>query len=260
MGYIRPPAVAGLFYPKQPEVLAAAVDSFLAKAPKTTLCPKALIAPHAGYDYSGPIAGSAFAAIQSMAPEISRVILLGPSHHVAFYGLAVSSAAAFQTPLGNIPLDHEAIAAVLDMEPVVELNEAHAQEHSLEVELPFLQEALGTFSLVPIVVGEATYEEVSTVLDALWGGNETLIVVSSDLSHYLNYRWARELDAETRKAIESLQPEALSREQACGRIPIGGLLQSAQKHGLQVTTLDMRNSGDTAGDRERVVGYGAYAL
>jgi len=260
MSGIRNPAVAGMFYPDHPETLAAVVEGYLADAQQTDLRPKAIIAPHAGYEYSGPIAGSAFSAIKSVASDITRVVLLGPSHRVPFYGLAASSAVAYHTPLGDIPLDRVAIKTALKMDQVIELDEAHAMEHSLEVELPFLQKVLGDFSLVPLVVGEAAYEEVSEVIDALWSGKETLIVISSDLSHYLTYEQARAMDAETQQAIESLQPEAFSHEKACGRIPIGGLLLSARKRGMKVTTLDMRNSGDTAGDKTRVVGYGAYAV
>jgi AmmeMemoRadiSam system protein B len=260
MDRIRNPAVAGMFYPENPERLAAIVGGYLADAKRSDIRPKAIIAPHAGYEYSGPIAGSAFATLEPISADITRVVLIGPSHRVAFYGLAASTAKAFQTPLGNIPLDREAIDIALELDQVIELDEAHTMEHSLEVELPFLQEVLGTFSLVPLVVGEATYEEVSEVIDALWGGNETLIVISSDLSHYLNYKQAQTLDGETKKSIEALEPEALSHEQACGRIPIGGLLLSARKRGLHMTTLDMRNSGDTAGEKNQVVGYGAYAV
>ncbi len=195
-----------------------------------------------------------------VAEKISRVILIGPSHRVPFQGLAVSSAEAFQTPLGRIPLDRKAIQVALTVQAGVEMDEAHTMEHSLEVELPFLQEVLGDFKLVPIVVGDATYEQVSEMIDALWGGEETLIVISSDLSHYLDYKQAQAMDDKTRQAIEALHPEDLAHEQACGRIPIGGLLLSARKHGLTVATLDMRNSGDTAGPKDRVVGYGAYAI
>ena len=260
MGMIREPAVAGHFYPGYREGLAEVVDRYLADAPGCDIRPKAIIAPHAGYEYSGPIAGSAFAAVKSVSSRIKRVVLLGPSHQVAFNGLAVSGADAFQTPLGTVPLDRAAIQTVLAMDQVVELAEAHLWEHSLEVELPFLQQVLGAFKLVPLVVGDATYEEVSEVLDALWGGDETLIVVSSDLSHYLHYQKARELDEATRQAIETLRAEDLTSAQACGRICIGGLLLSARNRGMHATTLDMRNSGDTAGPKDQVVGYGAYAV
>ena len=260
MGIIREPAVAGHFYPEDREELASIVDRFLADAPDCHIRPKAIIAPHAGYQYSGPVAGRAFDAVKAVASRIQRVVLLGPSHQIAFSGLAVSGADAFQTPLGAVPLDRAAIEDLLVMDQVVELNEAHVMEHSLEVELPFLQESLGAFQLIPLVVGDATYKEVSEVLDVLWGGDETLIVVSSDLSHYLGYQRARELDEATRQAIEALRPEDLTTAQACGRVCIGGLLLSARKRGMHVTTLGMRNSGDTAGPTDRVVGYGAYAV
>jgi hypothetical protein len=260
MEAIRNAAVAGLFYPENSTELSTEVEACLANAEARECAPKAIIAPHAGYAYSGSIAGSAFAAVRSIAARISRVVLLGPSHRVAFTGLAVSGADAFETPLGRIPLDHEAINALREMEQVTTLDDAHSMEHSLEVELPFLQIVLGEFKLVPLVVGDATYGEVSEVIDALWGGDETLIVISSDLSHYLDYRHARAIDEQTRQAIEALRPEDISSEQACGRIPIGGLLLSARKRGLHVTTLDMCNSGDTAGSLDRVVGYGAYAI
>lgn len=260
MEKMRNPAVAGLFYPGNREDLTDCVHGYTEAAGNRSDRPKAIIAPHAGYDYSGAVAGAAFAAVKSVAPRISRVVLLGPSHRVAFYGLAVSGASAFQTPLGSVPLDREAIDMILTMDQVHEMDEAHLMEHSLEVELPFLQEVLGAFELVPLVVGSATYEEVSEVIDALWGGDETLIVVSSDLSHFLPYEQAREMDDDTRKAIEAMRPEDLASEQACGRIPIGGLLLSARQRGMHVTTLNMCNSGDTAGSKDRVVGYGAYAV
>ncbi|MCB1124092.1 MAG: AmmeMemoRadiSam system protein B [Verrucomicrobiae bacterium] len=257
---LRKPAVAGTFYPGSREGLSALVHEYLEHAQPSSVVPKALIAPHAGYIYSGPVAGSAFATIDKMADRVNRVILLGPSHRVSFQGLAMSTADRFSTPLGEVPLDTEARDLVLRFPQVVELDKAHTFEHSLEVELPFLQTVLRSFLLLPLVVGDATYEEVSEVLDAVWGGEETLIVISSDLSHFLSYESACELDEKTRLAIEALQPEDLSFNQACGRIPIGGLLLSARKRGLQVTTLDMRNSGDTAGPRDEVVGYGAYAI
>ena len=260
MEKMRNPAVAGLFYPEDREDLAACVHGYTEASEGNPDFPKAIIAPHAGYDYSGAVAGTAFAAVKSVASRISRVVLLGPSHRVAFHGLAVSGASAFQTPLGSVPLDREAIDTILTMDQVHEMDEAHLMEHSLEVELPFLQGVLGAFELVPLVVGCATYGEVSEVIDVLWGGDETLIVISSDLSHFLPYEQAREMDDETRKAIEALRPEDLAPEQACGRTPIGGLLLSARQRGMHVTTLNMCNSGDTAGSKDRVVGYGAYAV
>lgn len=259
----RRPAVAGLFYAAEPDRLAADVaDHLSAGTPPSESGPppKALIVPHAGYVYSGPIAGSAFAGLVRRRGEIERVVLLGPSHRVPVEGLAVPSDDAFATPLGRVPLDRTAIDAALALPQVVASDAAHRDEHSLEVQLPFLQKVLGAFCLVPFSVGQARAEEVAEVLDLLWGGAETLIVVSSDLSHYHDYAAARRIDAGTTRAIESLRPEDLGEESACGRVPVSGLLVTARRRGLKVSTLDVRSSGDTAGTRDRVVGYGAWAL
>jgi len=256
---IRPPAVAGQFYPEQPDELRQRVRQLLDQAPPPQITPKAIIAPHAGFIYSGPIAATAYRAVSKIADNITRVILLGPSHHVALRGIALPESTQFQTPLGNIPLDLAAIAKISTLSSVNVNAQAHTWEHSLEVQLPFLQLLLGEFQLVPLVVGEAQAEQTADLLNILWGGDETLIVVSSDLSHYHPYECANILDQATRHKIEMLSPE-LSGDQACGCQPINGLLVAAQQHGLKVTTLDIRNSGDTAGSHERVVGYGAYAL
>jgi AmmeMemoRadiSam system protein B len=191
---------------------------------------------------------------------VGRVVLLGPSHRVALEGLAVSGADVFETPLGAVPVDREAVEAALRFPQVQLLDLAHGSEHSLEVHLPFLQHVLGEFSLVPFSVGFATPEEVDEVLEALWGGDETLIVVSTDLSHYYDYQTAQRLDAVTTRAIEELRPADLDDESACGRVPVRGLLVAARRHGLRVRTVDLRNSGDTAGTRGEVVGYGSYVL
>lgn len=261
MRSVRTPAVAGMFYPARAGDLAAAVERLLADAAlraETGPMPKAIIAPHAGYIYSGAIAASAYARVRPQAERIRRVVLIGPAHRVALRGLAVPGAEAFATPLGQVPLDHAAIEALLRL-PQVQIHEAaHAPEHALEVQLPFLQEVLSRFSLVPIVVGHATADEVAEVLDQLWGGDETLIVVSSDLSHYLPYTRAQAIDARTCRAIETLDDAAIADDQACGRLPVQGLLRIARERQLIATTLDLRNSGDTAGDRSRVVGYGAW--
>lgn len=261
MTSMRAPAVAGSFYPEDPKQLLTLTQSFLRAVPGVSgRCPKAIIVPHAGYIYSGAIAASAYAHVALGRETIRRVILLGPAHRVAFHGLALSSADFFVTPLGPVPLDRAVITSLLSL-PVVELlDKAHAQEHSLEVQLPFLQEVLHNFSLVPIVVGEAPAETVAKVLEQLWGGPETLIVISSDLSHYHDYAAAKKLDLATSQAIEKLQPEAITYHDACGRLPINGLLLVAKKLGLSVIPYDLRNSGDTAGDRDRVVGYGAYGF
>jgi hypothetical protein len=257
----RPAAVAGMFYPGSSAMLADEIDAFLAAVPPapTFPAPKALIAPHAGYVYSGPIAASVYALLAPHAARIERVVLLGPCHRVAVRGLAVPSAEFFSTPLGNITLDRAAIAAALKLPQVVRHDGAHAEEHSLEVQLPFLQRVLGDFSLVPFAVGYATADEVAEVLDLLWGGPETLIVISSDLSHYHPYTDAQHRDHHTTQDILHLRL-LVDHEQACGATPINGLLEVAQRRGLQPRLIDLRNSGDTAGDKSRVVGYASFAF
>jgi hypothetical protein len=256
----RPPAVAGMFYPDDPATLARDVDDALAAAPPAAgPAPKALIVPHAGYVYSGAIAASAYAALEPVRGAIRRVVLLGPCHRVAVRGLALPSADAFDTPLGRVPVDSDAVALLAGLPQVVVSGAAHAQEHSLEVQLPFLQRVLREFSIVPLAVGDATAHEVAEVLDRLWGGPETLILVSSDLSHYHRYDDAARIDRATASAILALDP-ALDHEQACGATPIAGLVTVARRRGLAAKLLDLRNSGDTAGDRRRVVGYAAFAF
>ena len=259
---IRPPAVAGMFYPADADDLQQTVEQHLGtvKTSATEKPPKAVIAPHAGYIYSGPIAASVYARVRPARDSIRRVVLFGPAHRVPFPGLATSSADGFETPLGIVPLDREAIQTALNLPMVRTSDLAHAHEHSLEVQLPFLQVVLGDFQLVPFAVGDATPADVATVMETLWGGPETLIVVSSDLSHYLDYRTAQKVDRQTTDAIERLDPDGLDYDSACGRIAIGGLLLMARQKGLKVQTVDLRNSGDTAGPRTEVVGYGAYVF
>ena len=260
---VRQPNVAGAFYPGDSRVLEQAVRSYLdgAKpAQAQAQAPKAIVAPHAGYVYSGPVAGSAYAQLVAGAERISRVILLGPSHRMPFRGLAYSEADSFLTPLGPVMLDREAYRAVAGLPQARAFEAPFEGEHCLEVQLPFLQLVLADFRIVPFLVGDATTDEVAEVLEHLWGGDETLIVISSDLSHYLGYEAAREIDATTSRAIEALRPQDIAQHQACGRNPLNGLLQEAKRHGLRASTLDLRNSGDTAGPRNRVVGYGAYAF
>jgi len=258
---VRPPAVAGQFYPDDPVELRTMVEDFLAAAKTATgKIPKAVIAPHAGYIYSGPIAGSAYACLAHGRGSIKRVLLLGPSHFVTFSGLAACSAERFQSPLGSVPVDEAALARVRVLPQVVNLDVAHQNEHSLEVQLPFLQIALGEFKLVPLLVGDTTASEVEEVLNLLWGGKETCIVVSSDLSHYHEYRTALEIDRDTARAIELLNWQELNSYRACGCQPICGLLRAAKEHGLPCYTVDLRNSGDTSGRRDRVVGYGAFVF
>jgi hypothetical protein len=237
------------------------VQDFLKSArPSDGPPPKAIIAPHAGYIYSGPIAGTAYAALRGDRDVIRRIVLLGPSHYAPLHGLATSSAAAFATPLGDVPLDRAAAQQAESLPHVAPSDGAHAPEHCLEVQLPFLQLVLGDFALVPLLVGDAAPEEVASVLAALWGGPETRIIVSSDLSHYRSYPAAQALDAATARAIESLQLEEVEDDGACGCRPIRGLLHQARQLGLKARTLDLRNSGDTAGPRDQVVGYGAFAF
>ncbi len=260
MASIRPAAVAGSFYPANAGELSATVRAYLsaAKVPEGAAVPKAIIAPHAGHVYSGPVAASVYARLAPARGRITRVVLIGPSHRAAFQGMALTTAAAYETPLGMIPIDTQAVRALWGIPGVRMLDAVHGPEHSLEVHLPFLQEVLGSFDLVPIVAGDAGPETVSEVLDAAWGGPETLIVVSTDLSHYLPYEACCATDARTVKAIETLDTDAIGFDQACGRVPVRGLLASLRKRGLKMTTVDVRNSGDTSGKRDKVVGYGAW--
>lgn len=259
MSTIRPTAVAGMFYPDDRDELHEMVADFLREAGSAhDPAPKAIIAPHAGYIYSGPIAASAYSHLAPSRDTIRRVVLLGPSHRVAFPGIAVSNADYFHTPLGDIPLDHELREQVAQLPQVQRFDQAHQMEHSLEVHLPFLQEVLGDFTLLPLVVGDATPADVAGVLRAVWGGEETLIVVSSDLSHYHDYATAQRMDRATSNAIEQLKPEAIDYDNACGRTPLSGLLLVAKEKRLHAETIDLRNSGDTVGTRDQVVGYGAY--
>jgi AmmeMemoRadiSam system protein B len=250
-----------MFYPGDPLVLQQQLDAFLVDRESGAAHPKALIVPHAGYVYSGPVAASAYRLLSGMRGRITRVVLLGPAHRVAFKGLAATSMAYFSTPLGLVKIDRVATDALLALPQVRVIDEAHREEHSLEVQLPFLQAVLGdTFSLVPLVVGDTDARSVAEVIETSWDGDETLLLISSDLSHYHDYATAQHLDSATSRAIERLDPEAIDYEQACGRLPVSGLLLAARHHRLHARTLDLRNSGDTAGGRDRVVGYGAYAF
>ncbi len=256
----RPAAVAGMFYPGDPDELAASVDQLLAAAPTLdSPQPKALIAPHAGYIYSGATAAMAYASVAPWRSSIRRVILLGPTHRVAVDGIALPKTEAFATPLGNIPLDAATIAQLAKLPQIVFSDHVHAQEHSLEVHLPFLQRALDDFTLVPLAVGHTTPQAVAEVLDLLWGGPETLIVISSDLSHFLPYVAANQVDRDTCQHILQLDSH-IQPEQACGAYPVNGLLLAARQHGLTPQLIDHCNSGDTAGDKQRVVGYAAFAF
>jgi AmmeMemoRadiSam system protein B len=252
---IRPSAVAGLFYPGDARRLRADIAGFFAKVTPADTVPKALIAPHAGYIYSGQVAATAFASVEDSK---RRVVLIGPAHYVRVRGIAISTADAFETPLGRVPVDHDALAAIKDLPFVAKNDAAHAPEHALEVELPFLQTTLVDFAVVPLLVGDATPQQVGEVLGRLWGGPETLVVISSDLSHYLDYESARRRDAATAAAIERGDWNSLGPNDACGYLPIAGLLAQAGRHDLNARRLALCNSGDTAGSRDSVVGYGAW--
>src|SRR5712691_6618451 len=259
---VRPPAVASLFYPGDAPTLAEEVSSYLdqtEEAPLEPGFPKAVIVPHAGFIYSGPVAASAYDRLRPARGIVRRVVILGPCHRVPVRGLALPRARAFDTPLGRIPLDEEAIASIRALPQVVESAATHAEEHALEVQLPFLQRVLGGFSLVPLVVGDAAPEKVADVLERIWGGTETLIVISSDLSHYHSYEAAREIDGATVRAILGFDA-GICHEQACGATPVAGMLIAAKRKGLAPKLLDCRNSGDTAGDKDRVVGYASFEL
>lgn len=258
----RPAAVAGLFYPAAPTALRRLVARELdaaadLAAPAPPQRPRLLIAPHAGYAYSGAVAARAYALLGN-ASDIERVVLLGPAHRVAVRGLAAPEAQAFETPLGEVRLDGAALAELDELPQVLRSDPAHAQEHSLEVQLPFLQELMGRdFSLVPLVVGCAGAEAVAQVIELFWDDARTLVVISSDLSHYLPYARAQAADRATAQRILALDA-GLSPHEACGSAAINGALLLAQRHGLAPRLVDLRNSGDSAGDKARVVGYGAF--
>jgi AmmeMemoRadiSam system protein B len=256
---IRPAAVAGLFYPGDPHRLRGEVLQLLSEVPASVnIRPKALIAPHAGYMYSGGVAAAAFATLRDAADAIKRVVLIGPAHYVQVRGIAVPTVHAFETPLGRVGLDRDAVRELAALPFVNHADGPHAPEHALEVELPFLQSLLPAFQLVALVVGDATPQEVANALRALWGGPETLVVASSDLSHYHAYHAAQQQDAATAGAIERGDWIAIGPQQACGCLAVAGLLLEAGTHGLKARRLALCNSGDTTGSRDRVVGYGAW--
>jgi MEMO1 family protein len=251
-----------MFYSDKPQELAATVKSFVAAAatPDAAKPPKAVIAPHAGYIYSGPIAGTAYAALASHGRQVERVLLIGPSHRVAFPGLATSGASVFETPIGPVHLDRAAIAELTGNGLAREFENAHQHEHSLEVQLPFLKQAYPDAHIVPLLSGDDDWQAMAKAIDRLWGGDETALVVSSDLSHYHDYATAKALDAATANDLENLAAGQVAFEQACGATAVNAVLSVAASKGLACKALDLRNSGDTAGPRDRVVGYGAFAI
>ena len=261
MSEVRPAAVAGLFYPGSAHELRPLVERYLEAEPALKPAPiaKAVIAPHAGYVYSGPVAGTAFRCFAQDRAKIRKIVLIGPTHRVFVSGLALPKKTAFETPLGSVPIDSTLVAAIADMEQVSTSEQAHAPEHCLEVELPFLQVLLGEFSILPLLASDISASDMADVLERVWGGEETRFVVSSDLSHYLAYETAQDTDRETAHQVVDLHGH-ISEHRACGAVAINGLLEAARRRGLTPKVLDLRNSGDTAGDRSRVVGYGAFAF
>ncbi len=257
---VRPAAVAGMFYPSEADQLQHMLNQMLENVPHDGTAPKAIIVPHAGYVYSGQTAADVYARLKSSRQTITRVVLLGPAHRVGFHGIAAPTCGYFSTPLGEITLDQELLTKALNIEGIIPLDEAHKQEHSLEVQLPFLQTVLDEFTLAPFVVGDAPAELTARLLETLWGGDETLIVISSDLSHFLDYRSACEKDSTTAANIESFQEDKIGPHDACGYAPIRGLLHVAKQKNMKIERISICNSGDTAGDKSRVVGYVSYAL
>ncbi len=261
MGFSKQPNVAGSFYPGKKLTLQQTITNLLTEV-KTTESrpPKAIIAPHAGYIYSGYTAAVAYKSLSSLKNQVTTAILIGPAHFVPFFGIATMFADEFITPLGAVEVDQQVIRTALQLKQVTELEAAFQKEHCLEVQLPFLSHVLPHCKIAPFLVGNTSYLEVAELLKKVWGGNETIIIVSSDLSHYHDYETAKKLDNDTSNAIENLHPEKMDPNSACGKLAIQALLQCAIDFGLKITKLDLRNSGDTAGDRSRVVGYGAYHL
>mgnify|MGYP002639283670 CR=1 FL=1 len=259
---IRPPAVAGMFYPGNTSELNMHIRAYLGSDTYTgTRTPKVLIVPHAGTVYSGAIAAAAYRTLIPFKNTIKKVVLLGPAHQVHVNGLALPTMDQFQTPLANVNLDKPVIMKlVADFSQVCYSDRAHQEEHSLEVQLPFLQSVLSDFSLIPFVVGDASDIEVADVIESLWGGPESLIIISTDLSHFHNYEDARNLDSQTADQIEAFNGDALADQSACGRIPLRGLLRVARQKQMTIERFDLRNSGDTAGRKDQVVGYGSWGL
>lgn len=260
---VRPPAAAGQFYPADPDRLEAEVRRYLVEGEGPEDCEdypliKAIIAPHAGYPHSGPVAASAYLQLACSDIPVRRFILIGPTHYAPVRGLAISGAAAFDTPLGRVPVDDAARAALLSRNIATIDDDAHAPEHCLEVQLPFIQELFLDFSIVPLLVGDTTADEVAAALEIVWGEPDTRVIISSDLSHFHDWETARRLDRETAEAIVALRPEALREDSACGWAAIAGLLVAARRRGMHSDAVDLRNSGDTGGPRDRVVGYGAF--
>jgi MEMO1 family protein len=257
---VRSPAVAGMFYPSQPDALIRVVNAAVAASTADQVPAKAIVAPHAGYAYSGAIAGSAYRSVAHLGDTVTRVVLIGPSHRMAFEGIVAPSATGLETPLGTVAIDLAAVTRALALPGVRIFDAAFDGEHALEVELPFILTLFPRASVVPFLTGDASVGAVERLLEELWGGPETLVVVSSDLSHFLDYESAQKIDLGTSQAIEKISPGKIDGTGACGHRALAGLIARAAKLDLRATTRDRRNSGDTNGPRDRVVGYGAYTF
>jgi AmmeMemoRadiSam system protein B len=262
MKFVRQPAVAGMFYPADAHELATLIDQLLDEAPEIdeSTMPVAVVAPHAGYAYSGPTAAAVYRRLRKWAPTITRVVVVGPAHRVPVHHLALSSDDAFATPLGEIAIDLAVNRALLEHGAKID-DRAHGHEHSIEVHLPFLQRVLGDgWSLVPMIAGSGSATAIADALTDLWGAEGTLVVISSDLSHYHDLHTARRLDRDTAAAIVAAAWEQLGSDDACGAVPLRGALELARRHGEQITMVDLRTSADTAGTADRVVGYGSFVV
>ena len=266
---VRPPAVASLFYPGEAAELKQNLREMLEKAseaedPNEDLPAgqhlRALIVPHAGYVYSGTTAALAYHLLRKNRDDFHRILLLGPAHRVWLEGIAFPGTDAFETPLGRIPLAKQQIRELLRFPEVQLRDDAHQDEHCLEVQLPFLQEILNEFELIPAVVGEISPDSLSGLLENLLEDPQNLLLLSTDLSHFHSYSEAQAIDQKTAEAIESFEDEKILPEQACGAHPLRGLLRHARIQGWKIQRLGLCNSGDTAGSKDRVVGYGAWAL
>ena len=252
--------VAGLFYPAEPKELREMIEVFISNAKVAQNLTRAIIAPHAGYVYSGPIAGSAYRALYSSKETIKNVVIMSPSHNISFDGVATHSADSFSTPLGDLHVNKEIKETISNLPFVKELDNAFIREHALEVHLPFIQHTLPQAKIVPLIVGHTYPEEIQMLLETLWPDPTNAFVISSDLSHFLSYVQAQKIDSLTAKQIEKLLYKEIHHEQCCGFFPLRGLLKFAKEHGLKITALDLRNSADTAGDKGRVVGYGSFIV
>lgn len=269
MTIIRPPAVAGTFYPADADLLRSEIDGLIDAAlhsgiaQQETATPKAIIVPHAGLMFSGSLAALGFATVRALKDTIKRIVIIGPAHRMAFQGIALARADQFATPLGNMRCDLPALQKALALPHVQMLDDAHTLEHGLEIELPFIQRLFGEQSdigIVPLLVSRCSPRQVHEVIEKLWGGPETLIVISSDLSHFHDYDTAKKMDNRTRAMIENFDAENIDTNDACGALPVAGMLMAARNRGMKIKTLGMRNSGDVTGDKSRVVGYGAWAV